>query len=144
MACWWELGRRLAKADAWMNLIMGSGAGFKQLDLIYNEDSRFIQWKNGTRINEMKVGNIRESVPLQAADILAYELWKEWQRLSSLSKRDIRYPLKVIGKVQHEWHYVSDEHLKEFDNDVLRQLANWDKQGDSVNFTRNRNQGSKF
>lgn len=125
MFCWWELGRILVKADAWMNLVMGRGAkGFDAINLIYQEDSRFREWNEGTRIRALSTADMREFLPLQAADMLAYELWKEWNRRSDKSGRDIRYPLKQLGKVRrNEWHYVSDKHLKTFNEDVLRQLV---------------------
>ena len=125
MFCWWELGRILTKADAWMNLVMGRGArGFGTINVIYQEDKKFREWNEGTRIRALSTADMKEFLPLQAADMLAYELWKEWNRRSDKSRRDIRYPLKQLGKVRrNEWHYVSDKDLVQFDNDILRQLA---------------------
>ena len=53
----------------------------------------------------------RRFVPLQAADILAYEIYKFFPK-NDLVDPDMRYPYQELTKIPHEWVYADDELLK--------------------------------
>lgn len=52
----------------------------------------------------------RDTPPLQAADIIAYELYREGQRPPTSAKR---YPLRVLEtRIPHNWFMPNDDYLK--------------------------------
>ena len=123
MGCWRHFGLVLQKHDAWMDCTMDKGAkGRDAIETIFHEDIRFPEWNDDNRIIKLSFEKKEIFLPLQASDILAYELCKQWARQSGKEKRRQRYPLTVLGKIKHQWHYASEAHLKEYDEDINRQL----------------------
>lgn len=123
LACWRHLGEMLKGVDGWMDCTMERGArGCGALQLIHAEDSKFPEWHYNHRILGLSFRDKRVFLPLQAADILAYELWKQSARQFGQETRPPRYPLKVIGQKKHQWHYFQEKHLRELNEDVTRQL----------------------
>ena len=96
----------------------GSGA----LQLIHTEDSKIPEWQDAYRIVSLSFRRKREFLPLQAADIFAYELYKQSARVFGQEKRPVRYPLTQLARKKHQWNYVHDQHLREFNEDMTRQL----------------------
>jgi hypothetical protein len=126
--CWRLFGEKLKIIDGWMNCIMESGAkGFGAIQLIYSEDSHFPEWSNDHRILSLSIDNKINSPPLQAADILAYEIWKERTRILNREPRKMRYPYKILAKVPHTWVYLDEIKLQEFNDDVNRQISEFYK-----------------
>jgi len=80
------------------------------------------QWRDEHRVLGLSFNNKSDFSPLQAADILAYELHKEVPRQFGNVNRKPRYPLMNLGQKKHEWHYITNEHLMELNEDVTRQL----------------------
>ncbi len=122
LACLRHLGQIWQKEDAWMDCSMEAGAkGRGALQLLVEEDSKIPEWQNEHRILSLSFQEKR--IPqLQAADILAYELYKQIQRQFGDEKRPVRYPLKVLGNQKHLWHYVQEAHLRELNEDLTRQI----------------------
>ena len=123
LACWRHLGRIVKDVDGWLDCRMESGAkGAGALQLIHAEDSKFPSWHNEHRVLGLSFNDKRIFLPLQAADILAYELYKDVPRQFGNSGRKVRYPLENLGQKKHAWHYIQDKHLRELDEDITRQL----------------------
>ena len=124
LACWRHLGQIMKKVDGWMDCRMEAGAmGRSALELLHAEDSKFPTWRNEHRVLGLSFNNKRDFSPLQAADILAYELHKEVPRQFGNVNRKPRYPLKKLSQKKHEWHYITNKHLMELNEDVTRQAS---------------------
>ena len=127
LACWRHLGKIFNKHDAWMECAMETGAkGRGALQLFAEEDSKIPEWQEGHRLYSLAFRDKRIFPPLQAADILAYELYKQSARQFGQETSPPRYPLKVLGSQIHQWVYLQEEHLRELNEDLTRQLARWD------------------
>lgn len=124
LACFRNNGLVLQKADAWMDCSMESGAqGRGALQLLVEEDSKFPKWLQEHRILSLSFLD-KSAPPLQSADILAYELYKQSQRQFGQDDRPPRYPLKQLANKKGRWHYVQEAHLIELNEDITRQLHN--------------------
>ena len=123
LGCWRHLSLVLQEADVWMDCLMEDGAkGKGAIQDIFEAGSKRPKWREDHRIRLLSFQQKRVA-PLQAADILAYELYKQGLQQSGLvKKRQMRHPLKELEKIEHQWHYFSDTHLKEYNDDVTRQL----------------------
>jgi hypothetical protein len=64
------------------------------------------------RIIALSFEDKRLFLPLQAADILAYELFKRFRVQQGLDDRPIRYPLKQLVTPLQQWHYPDDDELR--------------------------------
>ena len=123
LVCWRHLGLVMQEWDGWINCTMESGAqGAGALLLIHTEDSKFTTWHNEHRILNLSFADKREFLPLQAADILAYELYKDVPRQFGKANRKARYPLRILGQKTHQWHYIQEKHLIELNEDITRQV----------------------
>ena len=67
----------------------------------------------------LTLGTKAAHVPLQAADIFAYETFRHYPRWTGTESRPGRYPLDVLfrGIGQHNWGVVTI--------DTLKQLHDW-------------------
>lgn len=105
---------------------MESGAeGQDKLQLIFEEDSKIPEWQKNNRILSLSFQDKREFPPLQAADILAYELYQKSKRQFGQESRPDRHPLKELGSKKHQWIRMTEAHLREYDDDLTRQLVAW-------------------
>lgn len=64
------------------------------------------------RLMSFELGGKEDFPPLQAADILAYELYKHWSRQFGNETRPKRYPLDKLAPVPHVWASLTDKALK--------------------------------
>jgi hypothetical protein len=123
LVCWRHLGLIMQEVDGWMDCRMEAGAkGAGALQLVHAEDSKFPSWRNEHRVLGLSFNNKRDFLPLQAADILAYELHKDIPRQFGNSSRKVRYPLENLGQKKHQWRYLQERHLVEYNEDITRQL----------------------
>lgn len=112
LACWRHLGLVMKQVDGWMDCKMEFGArGTGALQLLYQEGSKFPTWCNEHRVLGLSFNAKRDFPPLQAADILAYELHKDVPRQFGNLNRKPRYPLMNLGQKKHQWHYLTQEAL---------------------------------
>lgn len=122
--CWRHLGLVLQKADVWMDCLMEDGAkGKGAIQDIFDAGSERPEWQEDYRMRSLSFEEKRVA-PLQAADILAYELYKQGlQQFGLVKKRKMRYPLEQLEKIEHQWHYVQETHLREYNEDIAKQLG---------------------
>jgi len=124
LICWRNLGQLFQSEDAWMDCRMEAGAkGSGSLELLVEEDLKFPSWREAHRIHSLSFLDKREFPPLQAADILAYELYKQSSRIFGEEKRPVRYPLTNLSAIKHQWLYVLEKKLSDFNDDVTKQIA---------------------
>lgn len=100
------------KVDGAMRYVMESGSrGYSSLSEIWREGVKDPGWRKNNPIVAIESRNKKEVLPLQAADILAYELYKHAPRQLGQETRRTRYPLKRLGRTLWQWNYVDDEEL---------------------------------
>lgn len=127
IGCWYNLAVRAKrpKIDGYIEYFMGAGCrGADALTRIYREGSKDPEWTNDTRMIGLNFTDPRVFPPLQAADILAYEINKQAQRQLAGNRRSTRYPLKQLNVPGRQWHYASDDEMRKV-NDYLTDL--WDR-----------------
>ncbi len=96
IGCFFQLGQRAAdpKIDGYIDYFVESGTkGSGALSRIYEVGSEDPEWVNETRILSLSFQDKVVSLPFQAADILAYEIFKQSQRQFGEEKGPTRYPL---------------------------------------------------
>jgi len=62
--------------------------------------------------------NKRDFLPLQAADILAYELYKQLPKTLKLEDTPARYPLRFLADIPSQWGLMDGYELKKW-SDIL-------------------------
>jgi hypothetical protein len=90
---------------------------------LFEEDSKILEWQQEHRIIKLSFRDKRVFLPLQAADILAYELYKQSMRQFGDETRPTRYPLKMLSGKKGKWVYMTDELLRQAHDDLVKQLA---------------------
>jgi hypothetical protein len=126
IGCWYNLRQvvKESRVDGYIDYTMESGSkGRSALAWIYGEQSKYLEWVEDTRMFSLSFRDKRLILPLQAADILAYEIYKQTKRQFGRDKRPERYPLKQLNIPSRQWHYADDTELKSVD-DYLNSLWN--------------------
>lgn len=82
--------------------------GWGEVKRVYDQAYNNPEHRQKLRMMSLISGSKEEFEPLQAADILAYELYKQWPRQFGDEKRPERYPLKQLAKIPKSW-YTMDE-----------------------------------
>jgi hypothetical protein len=115
IGCFRNLAERIKglNMDAWIDCTMEHGTvGFGALQNIVNAGEEDPEWLDSNRMSlfsRPKYG----FPPLQAADILAYELYKQSDRMFGTEKRRERYPLLKLAQQRYrQWGYVDDDELR--------------------------------
>lgn len=116
LECWRKLAdtARDPRLDGVLNCIMESGArGRHALEEIHAAGSEDAAWQNENPILSLAFQDKRVFLPLQAADILAYELYKQGLRQFGQETRRGRYPLRQLARSPRQWHYLDDDELRQ-------------------------------
>jgi len=109
--------------DGHIAYVMESGSlGREGLARMHGLQSRYPEWVEDTRIKSLSFQDKQSFTPLQAADILAYEIYKDTERQFLGGERPPRYPLKRLAVLSHQWHRADDNELRKV-NDYLADLA---------------------
>ena len=116
IACFRSIGKLATDPglDAWVEFVIESGTrGRRALEWIVREGSKDPEWREDNRIASLAFRDKRRFLPLQAADILAYELYKHLQKQLGLTQqRQDRYPLLQLASPSNPWHYADDDELR--------------------------------
>jgi hypothetical protein len=110
LLCWRHLGVDFGRkeVDGWIDCTMEAGAKeWGKLHELFNEQSQ--SWREMHRIRGLASRNKRLFLPLQAADILAYELYKQSARQFGQETRRMRYPLEVLSGKKGKWMNVTEK-----------------------------------
>lgn len=116
IACFMYLAETLReeKIDGWVNYVFESGAhGSGQLATLFNANYRDPEQRERLRLLSLRFDDKR-LFPLQAADMLAYELFKESPRRLGQGERPARYPLKALANRPRKWGYLSEDELRKW------------------------------
>lgn len=122
MDCFHRLESTLIDVDGRIEYWFEDGAtGKGELLTVYNRQKAYGRRnQSNLRMVSLAFQDKRLKPPLQAADILIYELVKEFPRQMGWEKRfPIRYPLERLGKGLHQWHYLDDEQLRAWNEALL-------------------------
>lgn len=130
IACWNNLIPLVKKVDGYIDYTMDNGSkGRGVLAWIYGEQCKYPEWLNSTRVLSLSFRDDQIFLPLQAADILAYEMYKHAQRQFEGLQLPVRYPYKKLCiPGRHEWHYADDAELQST-NEYLTNFADRMKSG---------------
>ncbi len=123
VACFMYLAEHLRdqSLDGWVNYVLESGSrGAGQIANVFNANERDPSQKADLRLSSLRFENKRQFLPLQGADILAYELYKNWPRERAAreqiehQKRIPRFPLVELAKAPHSWGRLDEQELRKF------------------------------
>jgi hypothetical protein len=123
MNCFHLLQPTLIGVDGWMEYVFEDGVSVGKGDLLTLYDPLKAYGKrnmSNLRMLSLAFRDKRKYVPLQAADMLVYELVKEFPREMGWEKRlQQRYPLKRLRDGLTQWHYLDVEQLRDWDQTLL-------------------------
>ncbi len=88
----------------------GKGQFLKVFDDNYRIPSQRAKW----HLLSIRFEDKRRFLPLQAADILAYELYRDIPRKLGLEQRDRRYPLVHFYAKPNNWSWFGEENMRTF------------------------------
>jgi len=137
MVCFMALSDQLRdqSIDGWINYVFETGAhGAGQITTLFNHNERDPIMKADLRLWSLRFENKRLFLPLQAADILAYELYKDWPREEALREQQQgkrhrpRFPLLELAKEPRDWGRMDEHELRKF-NHILSLRAALEDQG---------------
>ncbi len=116
--------------DGTINYVFESGArGAGQIAAVYNANVRDPVQKDQYRLGSLRFDDKRMFLPLQAADILAYEVYKNWRRERAArekiehEKAEPRFPLVALAAQPHHWGMLSAEELRKWHRVLTIRLA---------------------
>ncbi len=99
------------KRDAWAAYVMEDGARGKG-EVLKAYDLMKGLYGDSARMLSIKFEGKRNFVPLQAADILAYELFKQHSNQVGKREPQSRMPFKLLYQLPHVWTYLGGPQLK--------------------------------
>ena len=119
-ACFLDIAQSFDKhtdEDIWIAYILEQGSrGAGQVLKVFQENVRIPERKRDLRLLSLGFEDKRQFLPLQAADILAYELYRALPK--ELNQEKPRYPLVELAKIPRRWNYPTASTLENF-NKVL-------------------------
>jgi hypothetical protein len=119
---------RLENPEGWVRYTFESGArGAGEVLKNFQLNMRFPQQKEHYRLLGLSFEGKRDFLPLQAADILAYELYRHLPRQYGIDQRSgIRRELKMLSVGAKRWWRIEDEELAKWSR-VLEAYAKFKK-----------------
>jgi len=113
IACVRSSAKIMVSMDSWAEYVLETGAkGRGALLWISREGQKDPEWRDNNRMQSLKFQDKRRFLPLQAADILAYELFKHLPNQLMRGVRKDRYPYRQLATIKKEWHYTDNDELE--------------------------------
>ena len=95
--------------------VLESGAvGRHQATRVFTANLNDPESKEHFRLLSLSFQTKRDSVSLQAADMLAYELYREWPRSRLTPHAPKRYPLTQFAKLPRQWGWMDEDELNKW------------------------------
>ena len=116
IACFMDLGGILGKLhiNERVAYVFESGSeGAPQVNRVFQANIKDPLQRDNLHLLSLNFKDKRDFLPLQAADILAYELYQESPRIPE--KKNARHPLKVLGKMPRSWGRIDAEGLRQWE-----------------------------
>ena len=131
IACFMEIGNLIhdIDVDAWDSYVFEAGdEGSGQVLRAFKHNIKDLVQKERMRLLSLRFEPKDKFLPLQAADILAYELYRDAARKMGSHSRPARYPLSQLRQLPNRWHWMSRDNLKQF-SEVLELRADLEDSG---------------
>lgn len=103
------------------------GAG--QMSRVFQANLKDQERREKLGLLSQRFENKRDFLPLQAADILAYELYKQTPKDLQFEDAPARYPLTVLADMPCRWGFLDGYELRKF-SDILSIRAALEDSGD--------------
>ena len=101
--------------DPYVAYTFESGAeGAGQMLKVFQDNYRDENARRDLRLDSIHFEDKRKFSPLQAADILAYELYKHLPRQLGTEKRPARYTLRELAKLPRSWGWLEANELRQW------------------------------
>ncbi len=117
IAAFMEVGRMLrgTDIDAWASYVFDRGSlGAGTVLKVFQANMEDPVAKEQLRALDLRFADKNLFLPLQAADILAYELYKDMPRHLRRESKVPRFPLTELASMTHSWVGLNDENLRGF------------------------------
>ena len=102
-------------SEVWATHVLEDGArGKGEVLAAYEALTEIPDGKASTRILSLRFEDKRNFVPLQAADILAYELYKEHPNQTGQRDSQQRMPFHLLFQMPHRWIYLGEQEIRTF------------------------------
>lgn len=102
-------------SEVWATHVLEDGArGKGEVLAAYEALTEIPNGKDSTRILSLRFEDKRNFVPLQAADILAYELYKEHPNQTGQRDSEQRMPFHLLFQMPHTWIYLGEKEIGAF------------------------------
>ncbi|HYM15301.1 MAG TPA: DUF3800 domain-containing protein [Dehalococcoidia bacterium] len=107
---------RATGPDAWIAYVFESGAkGTGEVMKVFTENERDPNNKNYFRLLSIKFENKRQFLPLQAADVFAYEIYQHALRQFGYKKHPVReYSMFALSMVPNNWGVFEEAELRKW------------------------------
>lgn len=103
------------RGDPFVAYIFESGAeGFGQIAKFFQDNYKDVSTRRELRLLSLAFEDKRLVKPLQAADLLAYELYKHLPRHLGQDDRPARYTLKALARLPRKWNTVDADELRKW------------------------------
>ncbi len=119
IACFLDLGNIFAympPSDEVTYVFERGSKGAEQIRKVFQSNRELSEQRKKYRLGSLRFEDKRDYLPLQAADILAYEIYKESQRMPG--KKQSRYPLQIMAELPHNgrygWGRLDDNEIQKF------------------------------
>jgi len=117
-ACFMDLAETLrdGKLDGGVSYVFESGAkGRREIEKVFEANYRDLRQREVHRLVSLRFDDKRRLLPLQAADVLAYELYRHLPRQLGWEARPARrFHLEPLAVVPHSWGYLNVDELKKW------------------------------
>lgn len=103
-------------ADPWISYVFESGAqGTGQVMKLFAANERDPESKEYFRLLSIRFENKRQFLPLQAADIMAYEHYLHYPRQMGTNPRPVRdHNMFALSTIPHRWGHLEEDELKKW------------------------------
>ena len=131
-ACFMEMGRAIHEidVDAWIAYVFEAGdIGFGQVHKVFHLNVNDPVQKERNRLLSLRFEPKQDFLPLQAADILAYEIYRDASRQKGLHSRPERYPLRELRQTPNRWYWLGEDNLRQY-SEVLELRAELEDSGE--------------
>lgn len=128
-ACWMDLAEimREKAIDGWVSYVFEAGApGAGEIAKVFGANLKDLEQQERLRLLSLRFEDKRNFLPLQAADLLAYELYRDLPREVGWERKTPRYPLTALAAVPRRWGYLDEAELRKWSGILSMRAATED------------------
>lgn len=116
-ACFMDMGNLLSGLNigGGVDYVFESGAqGASQMNRTFLANINDPEQRERLHLSSLRFENKRDCLPLQSADVLAYELYKQLPKTFKLKTGSPRYPLVFLRDIPKRWGFLDGRELQKF------------------------------